>query len=246
MIDTTVLVPVYDPTGLEKMRLQRLINSIVTQTHIPTRVLFGANHDLDYLKKIAARLNEITEVDFLVNSSTGAAANINELMNSANTTYTKFMFQDDFFSNKHSLLEIVSALANSDKSWIASGCSHFYEQEPSRTRTIIPKFSRRIIRGTNTIGAPSVIAVRTNALLPFNTEMIYMFDCEWYLKMKHNFGTPAVIRKPLVSIGIHENQATNWAKASLPTELAKCRKLHKVNFITGECNSCKWDLEDYD
>jgi len=246
MFDTTVLIPVYDPNGLEKLRLQRLIDSISTQTLIPTRVVFGANHNLEYLQTIASRLNEKTKVDFLINSSTGAAANMNQLMAEVDTTYTKFMFQDDFFSSNNSLSEIIGSLAGSGKSWIASGCSHFYEQERSRTRTIVPKFSRKIIRGVNSIGAPSVVASRTDALLSFNAEMVYMFDCEWYLRMKHNFGAPAIIKKPLIDIGIHDNQATHWAKASLSSELEMCRTLHKVNVVTGKCSSCKRDSEDND
>jgi len=149
------------------------------------------------------------------------------------------MFQDDFFSSNESLSVIVTSLEKSNKFWIASGCSHHYEEDPRRVRTIIPKFSRSLVNGRNTIGAPSVVAVKTEFLLPFNEQMVYMFDCEWYLSMTHKRGKPAILERPLISIGIHGNQATHWAKESLIREKIMCRQLHNVNIFTGSCASCK-------
>jgi hypothetical protein len=246
MIDTTILVPVYDPISSEKFRLQRLIDSIVSQKSTPQKVIFSANHKLDYFKNITEKLSEVTEIDFRMNSSTSAASNLNQLMIGVTTSFTKFMFQDDFFTDPHSLSEMMETLEKSKRTWVASGCSHYYEEDPSRVRNIRPKFSRGLIKGKNTIGAPSVIAVKTENLLPFNEEMVYMFDCEWYLRMKHKFGFPVLVKKPLVRIGIHSNQATHWARESLRVELSLCRKLHKVSFVSGRCSLCEIDLAIHD
>jgi hypothetical protein len=246
MSDTTILIPVYDPTGSEKERLQRLVDSIVTQTSIPQRVILAANHKLDHFKSLTAKLQGVTTVDFQLNSSTGAAANLNQMIVGVTTNFTKIMFQDDFFTNTNSLSKIEDTLEKSKKSWVVSGCIHVYENEPTRSRTITPKFSRRLIKGINTIGAPSVVALRTENLEPFNEEMVYMFDCEWYLRMKHKFGSPAIVEEPLISIGIHSNQATHWAKNALSEEKSICRELHNVSFFTGKCSSCKSESRSHD
>jgi hypothetical protein len=44
--------------------------------------------------------------------------------------------------------------------------------------------------------------------------------------MCHNFGPPRILRDSQVNIGIHGEQATNWAKAALGREIDITRSLH--------------------
>jgi hypothetical protein len=94
----------------------------------------------------------------------------------------------------------------------------------------IPRFTESLSRGINQIGMPSVVIFRKASLIPFDERLKYLFDCEWYLSMKHKFGKPLIISNARVGIAIHSGQATNWAKSLLQAETALIKKKHYREF----------------
>lgn len=97
-------------------------------------------------------------------------------------------------------------------------------------KTPTPKFSESLSIGINQIGMPSAVIFRKSAFIAFDERLKYLFDCEWYLSMKHKFGKPQIIKRARVGIGIHSNQATHWAKSLLESEMALVKQKHYREF----------------
>jgi hypothetical protein len=79
---------------------------------------------------------------------------------------------------------------------------------------------------------PSVVIFRKASFIAFDERLKYLFDCEWYLSMKHKFGKPLIIQKARVGIGIHSGQATHWAKHLLESETALVNQKHFREFTS--------------
>jgi hypothetical protein len=94
----------------------------------------------------------------------------------------------------------------------------------------VPRFTESLSRGINKIGMPSVVVFRKASFIAFDERLKYLFDCEWYLSMKHKFGKPLIISDARVGIAIHSGQATHWAKSLLEPETALVKQKHHREF----------------
>jgi hypothetical protein len=194
----------------------------------PDEVVITANHDLSYLDDLKAIANGDYELVFKRNESNGSAENHNHAISLCRGEFVKIMHQDDFFVNNNALNLAYSSLHKSKKMWRASGRDHFFESTSLVLGKAKPKLTKEIINGVNKIGPPSVFTFKRTAFVPFDEEMKYMFDCDWYLKMWHNFGKPLVAKDVEVRIRIHEGQATNWAENLLKQEIVETKQNHNI------------------
>jgi hypothetical protein len=241
MSDITILIPVFDPTLTEKSKIERALKSISKQTDLPEVVIIGSSHTISYWNELEEITSGKFKLEFHKNSSCNATQNLNFLIGKSQTEFSKILFQDDFLKSGNSLQKIRSALCESSKKWLIHGCDHYYEQTNKTTRELVPILSGSIRRGINRVGAPSVVAFRNGQIPRFTEEMVYMFDCEWYLSMNHKFGNPIILKEPLVTIGIHAGQATNWAAKHLKSEVTLTKKLHPYTFRNSKCLCRKRD-----
>jgi hypothetical protein len=108
----------------------------------------------------------------------------------------------------------------------------------------IPRFTESLSRGINQIGMPSVVIFRKSSFIAFDERLKYLFDCEWYLSMKHKFGKPLIIPDVRVGIAIHSGQATHWAKSLLEPETALVEQKHyreSTGFLKPRTCMCERD-----
>jgi len=107
-----------------------------------------------------------------------------------------------------------------------------------------PKFSESLSIGINQIGMPSAVIFKKAAFIAFDERLKYLFDCEWYLSMKHKFGKPLIIPRTRVGIAIHSDQATHWAKSLLESETALVKQKHYrefTSFLKPRACTCEHD-----
>lgn len=232
----SVCVPVFDPTQKYSAHLLQLLSTIKTQSLKPDEVVIAANHDLEYLDRLQDVVNGDFDLVFKRNESNGSAENTNHAITLCRGEIVKIMHQDDFFVNNDALNFTYRSLHKSKKNWRACGFDHFVESTSLITRPSKPKIAWRLINGANRIGAPSVVALKRSAFIPFDEELKYMFDCDWYLKMWHNWGKPLVSKHVEVRIRIHDGQATNWAKKQLQHEVFATKRNHdKLHLMKCKC-----------
>ena len=234
----SVCVPVFDPTQKYSGHLLQLLSSIKTQSLKPDEVVMTANHDLEYLDELQEVVNGDFELVFIRNESNSSAENTNHAISLCRGEIVKIMHQDDFFVNDNALDFTYRSLYKSKRNWRVCSFDHLIESTSISVGPSKPKISWRLVNGVNGIGAPSVVALRRSAFIPFDEELKYMFDCDWYLKMWHNWGKPFVSEHVEVRIRIHDGQATNWAKNLLQREVVATKRNHDKLHLTKRKCSC--------
>jgi glycosyltransferase involved in cell wall biosynthesis len=238
----SVLVPVHDPEGDLSNFLIRLLTSLDEQTLKPMEVVIISNHDLHYEQTLLSSFSSKLNLMFITQDSRGAAENINTGVQACSGQLIKLLFQDDFLCDADALQRQSGLLSGSESNWLVSACNTFDESKTMVSRVHIPRFTNRIAWAMNTIGAPSVVMFYREKFRPFDESLQYVFDCEWYLKMRHNFGEPVVSRTIDVTIGIHDGQATHWARKLLRNERWYMFRKHWVGAV-GFSRNCKCSQE---
>jgi hypothetical protein len=225
-----VVVPIHDPTFDQKQRILRMVDSIIDQSVTPNEVVFTSSHQIPYLYEIESTFKGRTKFSFLLNSSISAPENLNLAISACQCSLVKILFQDDFLIESNHLEHLFLAMTNSQSPWGVSSSSDFDEEIKSFRKRRTPRFAESLARGANHIGAPSVVIFRRATFVPFDERLKYVFDCEWYLSMKHRFGEPLIIANASVGIGIHSGQATHWAKSLLKAETVLVKRKHEREF----------------
>ena len=98
--------------------------------------------------------------------------------------------------------------------------------------------NENFLDGNNTFSSPSVAIFYRECFVPFDTRLSYLVDCEWYVRMIHNFGSP-VLRKSLDIVNrLHESQATHDFKHLLSREIPIAKSSHSALDLRSKECSC--------
>lgn len=146
----------------------------------------------------------------------GMASNTNTAIQYSNGELIKILYQDDRLAHPDALKEIVE---NFTGEWLVTGCAH----EPG-THVHLPTWNDKIYTGANTIGSPSVLTIRNNKPLLFDTKLTWILDCELYMRYKAKFGLPTILNdiNVIITQGLH--QTTHL--------LGDERKISEINYLT--------------
>jgi len=227
MVTLSVLIPVHDPNQEYEGYISDALSSISIQKHQPDQILLVANHEISYLESLRTRFLGILEIEFKISEAQSAAENINFGVKETRGQFIKLLFQDDKLIGDDCLTESLRPLLNNRFKWSVVGSASVDRKSNKVVSSLFPKYTKKIILGTNLIGAPSVVCFNRDFYVPMDSQLKYMFDCDWYLKMRHNFGKPFEVKKIAVDIGVHEGQATHWAKDLSKVELQILDRNHK-------------------
>ena len=235
----SVVIPVHDPFGFQKKRIMRMAHSLAIQDYPITQVVITANHQITYQAELARVLSFAQFLEVRNIPSVNAPENLNVGISLATEPLIKILFQDDFLMGINHVSKVVQGMSNSASTWLTTRSLNFDEETASVVSDILPRFTESIRNGVNTIGAPSTITFLKSAIRKFSEDMIYMFDCEWYLTMAHNFGPPIVARDVAVAIGMHRDQLTHTAANKLKEERELTRDKHKRATIFSRDCACR-------
>jgi hypothetical protein len=214
---------------MDKGFLHQLLDTISSQTFedFELVVSLDSRSPLPFnLSELPSSLLNKCRLKFLPSAETGISANTNFSINAASGKYIKIMFQDDLFADSESLYKIIRALDVSQRAWLISASDHFDERTKLRGPVFTPRLKKGLFRGINSISSPSVVALRSSAFLEFECSLSLMMDCEWYVRMVHNYGKPVILEEVTVINRLHSNQAQRLLDSTLADEIETLRKLH--------------------
>ena len=72
----------------------------------------------------------------------------------------------------------------------------------------VPMWNKKLLIGKNTIGAPSVIAYRSEFKEGFDINLRYLIDCDFYFRLMSKYGEPYFSSKYYIGIRHHQEQET--------------------------------------
>ena len=166
-------------------------------------------HDMQNGDKYLWRLvNSLTSQTFkdwelIITKDGRMAENTNAGIKRARGEIIKMLYLDDYLAHSNTLQVIVD---NFKGGWLATGCLH--DDGSSIGNPHFPKWNEDVIKGNNTIGSPSVVAVENNNPLLFDENMSWLLDCDYYKRLYERYGEPTLLNDLNVIIGIGDHQVT--------------------------------------
>jgi hypothetical protein len=236
--DLSLVIPVYDPKRELEHFVARLAKNVSSQTLLPTELIFTSNHEYPLIESLRNEYSEKLSITHILNDSKNAADNLNSAIFSANCNLIKILFQDDYFLHANSFEKMTRRFEKSNKKWMICGSRDVdFRGKPTR-RYKIPRVGESLSLGVNSVSAPSVIFLRRDFLIPLNNNLLYLVDCDWYLKLWHHFGKPVRLIYPHIGIQIHDKQATNTLNRYFESEKLVVSGAHLKPSVQGSACSC--------
>lgn len=146
------------------------------------------------------------------------AENTNSAIKKCKGDIIKVLYMDDFLAHDDALQEIVDAFTP-DVQWLVTGCTHTHGKDRFNDRFATWNDN---IHVENTIGSPSVVAIRNKDIL-LDEKLSWMLDADWYKRLHAKHGLPEFLNTINVVIGVGEHQMTRL--------LSDERKNSEVNYV---------------
>jgi glycosyltransferase involved in cell wall biosynthesis len=145
------------------------------------------------------------------------SANTNHAIENCDGEIIKVLYQDDFLFNHESLKKISDFFAD-DINWLLSSCIHCAENM-SLYGPLTPRYHDEIYLGNNTIGCPSVLAVKNRDDLPkFDERLLWLMDVDYYKALFDKFGNPRILGDVNVCVRVWDSQLTKEIDGSIKNE----------------------------
>lgn len=150
--------------------------------------------------------------------------NSNRAIVSARGRIVKVLYMDDYLYSEDALQHIVDAFDAGAK-WAVSGCVH--DDGLQIHNPHYPKWGAHVLKGSNTVGSPSVMAFENDNPLLFDERMSWMLDLDLYRRIFKRYGEPTIISHLDVAIGIGSHQMTQ--KLSDTEKLSEQQLFHETS-----------------
>lgn len=205
------------PTYNNQEELERLLNSIWQQTYSDYEIIISDDSDDAKIEDYVADL-ENDKIQYIHNiKKLGHVVNWNAAIKKATGEYIKIMFSDDWFTYPESLGGFVNMLDMHTQAGMAFSNNMQVSNETSYQRIISENFVTRLqedwrhIFLGNEIGAPSDMIYRRNGIM-FDETSNWASDVDLYLQLLQKNPCFTYTEKPLISIGLHQEQYTHLFK----------------------------------
>jgi glycosyltransferase involved in cell wall biosynthesis len=201
--------------------LKRLAESILIQTYSDYVVIITDDSDdqnaEEYIKSLDNRFVYIHNDRRL-----GPTANCNRAMLESQRyapEYIKVMHNDDYFTDKTSLMKMVTELDSHPdlmftfsrtKINVNDGEKTYVEERTQEQIQLIHEDKYNLMRG-NVIGAPSVLLVR-NCGIYMDENLMWLVDVEWYIKLMEYNDQFSILYEPLISVGVDGDRVTDYCR----------------------------------
>jgi len=229
----SVCIPCYDMGGVGHVFLKESFDKLMVQTFRDFEVVISDYSKTSLVKELCDSYQGKLPIQYFVNTDPtgGMAANTNNAIRHAKGKIIKIVFQDDFLFNGDSLQIIADNFNLNTDIWLATGCEHSTDGKHFY-RPHFPSYNKNLYKGENTIGSPSVIAIKNDKPLFFDPKLKWLVDCDLYKRYHDTFGLPKLVNNITVVIRTGDHQITNTEATERvrKEELAYVKSKHHKKF----------------
>jgi glycosyltransferase involved in cell wall biosynthesis len=208
----SICIPSYNRAN----SIKRLLLSISIQTFRDFEVIITDDSKDEAVAQLLQELKLTFPVVYQKNNPpAGSPSNWNLAIEKSTGQWIKIMHDDDCFYDENSLYEFYLASKRYKKDFICSGFNEIdYETQQSSTY-VISKIDEKMLRYSplclfkkNFIGHPSTTLLKNNRKEWFDPQLKWVVDFEFYIRVLKEKKGIAIIKKPLINIGISDTQIT--------------------------------------
>lgn len=205
----SVCIPTYEMRGQGHIFLKQSLDRLVRQTFNDFEVVISDFSRNELIKELCQRYSDSLDIKYFKNENplVGISTNTNNAILHATGKLIKILFQDDFLYDEKSLEHTVAHFDLAKDTWLVSACEHS-KDGISFYRSHYPKYNKNVYRGNNTIGSPSVLTIKNDSPLLFDTNLKWLVDCDYYRRCYDVFGPPKILNEITTVIRTGEHQIT--------------------------------------
>lgn len=193
MSKISICIPTYEMHGRGKEYLRHSFDIMCNQTFSDFEVVVSDHSEDDRIASLCEEYSKHLEISYLKNEEDrgNSSANLNNALDNANGEILKVLFQDDYLYDEKSMEILDETFYNCD--WLVSRCQHSPDGY-TNVRDFMPEYHDNIHLGNNTISSPSVLAISREAVIPFDENLIWLMDCDYYKNCYNHYGPPKILR----------------------------------------------------
>lgn len=197
--------------------LKRLLDSIVIQTFKDFEVIITDDSPGNEVEQFCLMYKFVLDINYIKNATAlGSPGNWNECIEKASGKWIKIMHDDDWFADDESLNSFAdAAFHNSASDFIFSGFTEIDIGKGTKQTALINKVYLSLLRKSpltlfkkNFIGHPSTTLVKNNSGYFYDKDFKWVVDIEFYIRYLNKHKNFIAIRRPLINIGINNDQIT--------------------------------------
>jgi len=208
----SICIPAYKRTDF----LQRLLDSISIQTFKDFEVLITDDSPTGEVEILCKEYEGQFKVSYCKNKKVlGSPENWNEAIRKAEGLWIKLMHDDDWFADEYCLEKFANRISDSH-SFIFSGYRNVYLNTDSKAATyVISSRQKKMLDKDpynllkqNFIGHPSTTLIKNNLAEWYDNSFKWVVDIEFYIRYLLENKQYAIIKEPLINIGMSSSQIT--------------------------------------
>lgn len=207
----SICIPTYRQTHLLKQNL----DSILRQTYRQLEVLVSDDSPQDEVQELVKEYAGRLPLSYVRNRpSLGSPANWNAVLSRANGDFVLLLHHDDQFSKKDSLQKLLTPLLTNASIDFSFGRNESIDAIAGTKPFSAAHFNRyynhpSLLLLANTLGAPSNVLLRRNAVGRYDERFKWIVDVYFYSTLFAQKKRFAYVDEHLVKTGRHEGQVTN-------------------------------------
>lgn len=214
----SVCIPTYDMRGVGHIFLKHSLDILTRQTFKDFDVVISDYSETSLVKDVCDAYKNRLDIRYHKNTDPvgGMSANANNAIRQSTGKLIKILFQDDFLYDNKSLEETVKHFDLEKDHWLVTACEHS-KDGITFFRPFYPRYNDKINLGNNTISSPSVLIIKNDNPLFFDTKLKWLMDCDYYKRCYDAYGKPKIVNTitAVNRIGEHQtsgNEATESVK----------------------------------
>ena len=216
----SVVIPCYEMHGKGAEYLQCALHSIFLQTWKDVEVVVSDNAQDGSITEVVDQWRHLLPIVHIRPGTRRSTDTLNAGIRVATGDIVRILFQDDLLFGPDSLGQMMQEFHRGAR-WCVGPYMHLIDGR--LVRPLTPFASTAMAYGVNTIGCPSVLSFVNASPLLFDEDLVWLMDCEYYVRLLRRYGPPTCIShfNSIIRVGGH--QLTNH----IP-EQVKSREVHIV------------------
>ncbi len=213
----SIAIPAYKKPAF----VVRVLESVIKQSYKRTEIIISDDSPDESIKiAIEPYINKLAIKYYHNQPALGSPVNWNVALNKATGDLVMLMHQDDWFNAADALDTFVGAF-KANKSLDFIFCQNTAIQETGE-KTVLqgrPSLLNSMSKHPNhlllaqVIGPPSNTILKKHVDVQYDERFVWLVDVDYYVRILKKGYQYHYIEKHLVSIGLHEDQTTNFCRA---------------------------------
>lgn len=229
----SICIPCYEMHGRGGDFLDFSLHKIRSQTHQDFEVVISDHSQNREVENVCEKHSSAgMNIKYLRNEVDrgNSSSNINNSISNSTGDIIKILFQDDFLYHQDSVKDVVEMFSLKNAEWLVTSSCHTPDGK-NFERFYFPRYTEDVMEGNNLISSPSVLSFRNTKDVWFDTNLVWLMDCDIYKRLYIRYGEPSYLNKVNVVNRTWEGQFNNhipWERKNWEIEYGRKKYKHAL------------------